>query len=107
MNEPGLFDPPKRESVPLNSTVTPQDQPRLSRQAQEVLDLFLVGKTVTTSQLMHIGAQYNARLYEVRRYLIPRGWCIDLVGRDGGQNTYRMVRKDESAFYQQNKHKFL
>jgi len=95
-----LFD------IPLNSSVLVEDAERLSRQAAEILRLFIRQRSATTSQLMQIGAQYNARLYEVRRYLVPKGWCIDRVGKQGGQNTYKLVPKDESEFYQKNRQKF-
>ncbi len=97
-----LFDQPIR----INSSVRPEDESRLSRLAQEILVLFLRERTVTTSQLMQIAAQYNARLYEVRRHLIPLGWRIDRVGGRGGQNTCKLVPLDESEFYAKNKHKF-
>jgi len=56
--------------------------------------------------MMQIGAQYNARLYEVRRYLVPKGWCIDRIAKDGGQNTYKIVPVGDSEFYEKNRHKF-
>ena len=102
-----LFDQAKREPVRLNSTVEPRDEPRLSRQAEQILDLFMVGKTVTTAQMMAIAGQYNARLYEVRRHLIPLGWCIDRVARiEGGINAHQIVSLSESDFYARNRHKF-
>ena len=63
-------------------------------------------RVVWTSEL---AAQYNARLYEVRRYLVTRGWCIDRVGHDTGrgENAYRLVPLSESTFYAQYKERLL
>ena len=64
----------------LNSSVQCADEPRLSRQAQAMLQLFLrardCGEEVSNIQLREIGQQHNSRLFEVRRYLVRRGFCI-------------------------------
>jgi len=97
--------------IPLNSSVAVEDEARLSNQAQQILQYFRearrLGMKVTTRCLTRIAAQYNARLYEVRRYLIPQGFCIDLVrGGPDGNNEYQMVPLDQSKFYTKHRHKF-
>lgn len=88
----------------LNPSVQPQDEGRLNRQAEAILRLFLHARRdnrlVTNTELMAIGRQYQARLYEVRRFLVPQGFCIDLIKRDGdGLCYYSMIPIDESTFY--------
>jgi len=88
----------------LNPSVPEIDELRLARQSQRMYRLFVSryrsGLSVSTMDLTIIGAQYNARLYELRRALIPRGWCIDLVRRsENGIAYYKIVRLDESEFY--------
>jgi hypothetical protein len=95
----------------LNPSVEVEDERRLSRQAREMYLLFVaryrIGLVVSTSDLREIAAQYNARLYEVRRALVARGLCIDLVRKGmGGQNYYAIVALAESTFYKKHKDKF-
>lgn len=99
------------DAVKLNSSVRPEDEGRLSRQAKQVLDLFMsawkAGTTVTTTELMTVAGQYNARLYEVRRHLVSRGLCIDKVHReDSGVHHYKIVQLGDSEFYKANWFKF-
>jgi len=65
-----LFD------IPLNSTVPIEDAVRLKQQTREILELFLSaherGGRISTIDLTHAAGQYNARLYEVRRFLVHR-----------------------------------
>ena len=83
---------------------------RLSRQGWRMYRLFAanhkIGLCVSTIDLGGIGNQYQARLSEVRRALIPLGWCIDLVRKGvGGVNYYKLVRLQESTFYEDRKYK--
>jgi hypothetical protein len=99
------------DAVRLNPSVRPEDAGRLGRQATDMLVLFALarrrGETVATTDLMRIAGQYNARLYEIRRHLVPRGFCIDKVRRDGnGVHHYAMVPVSESVFYKANWFKF-
>jgi len=92
------------EDMDLNSSVERRDGERLSRQAGEMLRLFLSarrrGEEVSNLQLRAIGSQQNARLYEVRRHLIKRGFCIDLVYKGkGGLNWYGICPLGRSEFY--------
>ena len=94
----------------LNPSVVPEDEDRLCAQAQAVLNLFAqarrLGTDVSTAQLAEIGCQYNARLYECRRYLVRKGFCIDLVRRgDHGVNFYRMVPIEKSEFHRKHREK--
>ena len=94
----------------LNPSVPDEDVLRLSRQANKMYGLFRirhrVGLCVSTIDLERIGNQYQARLYEVRRALIPLGWCIDLARKGtGGVNYYKLVRLEESVFYDARKYR--
>jgi hypothetical protein len=93
----------------LNPSVRAEDENRLSRQARDILGLFraraAVGLVVSTIDLAGIACQYNARLYEVRRYLVKHeGQCIDLVRKgEGGVNYYKIVPCELSTFYKAHK----
>lgn len=96
----------------LNPSVETADEKRLSRQCREILSLFRYKNfrlylPVTTTDLMEIAGQYQARLGEVRRWLIKyENCCIDLIEKGkGGVNYYRIVPLDESEFYKQRKAK--
>jgi hypothetical protein len=114
MTDPTLFDIlPKRthkayaqaHGIQLNPTVQPEDEERLSAQAERLLALFQQrrreGLTVHTGEMRDIACQYNARLYEIRRRLVKEGLCVDLVKRIPGTgiNHYRIVPLAESKFY--------
>ena len=96
--------------IDLNASVRKDDESRLSRQAHQVLEVFRAnhrrGQPVSTLDLMKISAQYNSRVYEVRHFLIPLGWCIDCVKRTkSGVNYYRVVALAKSKFYRLHKAK--
>ena len=92
----------------LNPSVAREDEPRLSGQAQRMLQLFLRardrGEEISTLQLAEVGLQPQARLYECRRFLVRRGLCIDLVarGRDG-VNWYAIRPLAKSEFYRRHR----
>ena len=102
---PTLFDPL------LNPSVEEIDEERLAKHVIQLFRLFRArhkaGCQVSTIDLMADGkAQYNARLYELRRGLIPQGWCIDKVKRgENGNNYYSLVPNSESEFYKKLKEK--
>ncbi len=88
----------------LNPSVQPGDERRLTRLSREMLKLFREayrkGQHVSTSQLVEVSAQYQSRIWELRRWLVPMGWCIDLTKRGkSGENWYAVVRLDKSTFY--------
>ena len=92
----------------LNPSVPPEDELRLSRQAHAIYNLFMdyhkLGLPVPNTELTKIAFQYQARLYEIRRALIPLGWCIDLVQKsEDGVNCYDLVRLEQSQFYSEHK----
>jgi len=94
--------------VLLNSSVPAEAELRLSQQVERMYGLFVhhhrFGVPVSNAELMQIGCQYNARLYELRRALIPCGWCIDLVRKtESGVNYYGLVRLEQSQFYAEHK----
>jgi len=97
------------EDLLLNPSVLPEDEHRLSRQAEAILRLFIEARQrdelVANTAVMRLAGQYQARIYECRRFLVSHGFCIDLVKHDkGGLNWYGMVPLGESTFY--SKHKY-
>ena len=92
------------EDLLLNPSVHSEDEGRLSRQAKGILGLFIrarqEGQLVANTDMMEIACQYSARLWEIRRYLVPHGFCVDLVRRGStGLNWYSMIPLAESTFY--------
>lgn len=94
------------DEAPLNPSVEEEDELRLLKHCQSLWNLFWsrlqIGIiVVSTIDLEEYGkAQYQARLYEVRRAMIPRGYCVDLVRRGrGGVNYYAIVPIENSTFY--------
>jgi hypothetical protein len=106
---------PYRQSIftelMLNASVEKADESRLSKQGRTVLALFREayrkGQTVNTAQLVAISAQYQGRLFEVRRWLVPQCFCIDLVKRGkGGLNFYAVVPLAKSTFFAKHRAQF-
>lgn len=94
----------------LNPSVERGDEKRLTNLSRQMLrlfrDAFRKNQTVSTSQLVQISAQYNSRVWEIRRWLVPQGFCVDLVKRGkGGDNFYAVVRIEKSEFYRTHKAK--
>ncbi len=94
--------------IMLNTSVDRSDEKRLSHQTRQVLELFRAAfarkTTVTTAQLAEISLQYNGRLFELRRYLVPKGWCIDLIRRgENGLGHYAVVPLKDSVFFAKHK----
>lgn len=94
----------------LNPSVPVADELRLSRQVAEMYRVFVeaqkAGLPVPNIELAKIGLMYQSRLYDLRRALIPQGWCIDLVQKTkSGMNYYSLVRLDQSRFYAEHKDK--
>lgn len=96
----------------LNPSVEEQDEKRLLTHFWSLWNLFWsrcrIGIfVVSTLDLMDCGkAQYGARLSEVRRAMIPMGYCIDLVKHgQGGVNYYAIVPIENSSFYARLKEK--
>lgn len=97
------------EDMMVGSTVARDDEERLSRQNNLMLRYFVWcrrrNRPISTTELLRFGCQYQSRLFDVRRHLIPRGFCIDRSsGRKGtGIHFYRMVPLDESEWYAKRK----
>lgn len=90
----------------LNPSVEEADEKRLLTHFWSVWNLFWsrcrIGIfVVSTIDLIDYGkGQYQARLSEVRRAMIPTGYCIDLVRRGKGRvNYYAIVPIETSTFY--------
>jgi hypothetical protein len=96
--------------VLVNPSVPSGDEIRLSRQAHRLYRLFVAshgtGLFVSNVQMAQVGLLYQSRLYELRRALIPYGWCIDLVQKTkSGVNYYSLIRLAESRFYAEHQYK--
>lgn len=94
----------------LNPSVERGDEKRLTNLSRQMLrifrEAFRKGLSVSTSDMVTISAQYNSRVWEIRRWLVPQGFCIDLVRRgQNGENHYAVVRIEKSTFYRQHKEK--
>ena len=92
--------------APLNPSVEVEDEERLFKHDTRLWNLFWsrlrIGIiVVSTIDLIDYGkGQYQARLSEVRRTMIPMGYCIDLVKRGRrGVNYYAIVPNERSSFY--------
>ena len=85
-----LFDRPASAGlVPTNSTVAPDDVPRLSDQHTAILAA-LQGGPKTGPELARIAIRYSARLQEIKA-LHP--WLKRAIG--GGQWEYRLVDRGD------------
>jgi hypothetical protein len=116
------------KDLQVNSSVKAGDEDRLAGQAAAIGRLFEArqrdGLLVSTLDLMGIfddgsgwnKAQYQARLYEFRRFLIPRGSCIDRLrkaelpaelaaNRRKGVNYYKLRPLADSTFFAERKHR--
>ena len=87
-----LFDKPiAPPDAALNVTVVDGDRLRLGRQSRAIYEALRAGP-VDVHWLKGIAAQYNARLHELRAWLRPTGWTVDLIEqRDDGNNLYKLV----------------
>lgn len=90
----------------LNPSVEEADELRLLKHCRSLWNLFWSRcrtgiLVVSTIDLMDYGkGQYQARLSELRRAMIPLGYCVDLVKRGrGGVNYYAIVPIENSTFY--------
>jgi len=96
----------------LNPSVLEAEEQRLSKQGYQILELFIEadrrGQVVRTAELAAIAKLYTARMVEVRRALVPKGFCIDLIERDTatGNNSYALVPLAESTYYAKHKERF-
>lgn len=87
------------------SVVLSSDEKRLSRQAEKIWRLFCPNEdshyvAVWTSELVAVAFQYNARLSEIRAWLIPYGLTIDVTGsNDRGNNKYQVVELEGSNYH--------
>ena len=108
----------------VNPSVSEADERRLSGYVRRLYGLFkyrqIMALPVSTLDLIDLAkAQYNARLYELRRALIPLGLCVDRIqeGDEGwrpewedkknGQTVYyyRMVWLADSRFFREKREK--
>lgn len=91
-----------REDIDLNPSVKPEDEVRVEIQAKRMRRLFFArakeNQLVSTADLRGIGAQYNARLYELRHWLIKHGLCIDDI-KNGQLSKYQKERKKKKGIH--------
>lgn len=88
----------------LNPSVREKDEPRLSRQANELYYLLRLGP-VKTSEASIIACQYNARINEIRHAIVKQDLMIDEFEGVGGENTYKLVNLADSTFWKKVKKK--
>lgn len=96
----------------VNPSVPPSrsEENRLSAQSAKILALFrsrFPNGTVTTLEMAAISRQYNVRLWEIRRYLVRRGFCIDCIRRGPhGNHFYRVLPQARSKFFRKHRAQF-
>ena len=95
----------ERKAV-LNPSVEAIDEMRLKGNLRSLFSLFRyykkIGRRLSTLDLMtEAKAQYNARLNELRHFLIPYGLCIDRIGGQGGVHYYEIVALSKSTFFKE------
>jgi len=73
----------------LNPSVKAEDEVRLSKQAHKIYRMLLKGR-VTTGELSQIACQYNARIWEIRKYLEPLGQTVKMTKGENGNNVYEL-----------------
>lgn len=79
-------------AIPVNSTVSCEEAPRLSRQAVKILVRLSEGPA-TNVELAKIGIRYSARICELRKV----GYEFEIIDRnfENGVNIYRLLGKFE------------
>ncbi len=88
----------------FNPSVPEAEERRLWAKLYAVYALFKfhckIGLPVTTKLLIEAGrGQYNTRLSEFRRALIPKGYCVDRIGGEGDVHRYKVVRLEVSTYF--------
>ena len=88
------------KEIQVNPSVPPEDELRLSRQAMKIYELLRgrhkYGRWVNVDELSNIARQYNARLNEIRRALIPLGLIVGPPDKRDGLNWYRIILLDDA-----------
>lgn len=91
-------------NVPVNSSVSGEDQKRLSGQSRDILEALRKGPRLNTElitlptadgrpRLIH---NMTARISEIRNYLRPQGWDVQSYRLPEGIWVYRLGRRDYS-----------
>ena len=76
----------------LNPSVTPEDEDRLHAQARTILERLKKGP-ISNVAMSHISMQYNARVFELRRMLEPKGFTVSIIQKQAdGVNIYGLVQ---------------
>lgn len=75
----------------LNPSVTPEDEDRLHAQAHTILERLKRGP-ISNVNMADISMQYNARVFELRRMLEPKGFTVSIIQKQAdGVNIYGIV----------------
>jgi hypothetical protein len=86
------------------------EEDRLSNQAARILALFrsrYPSGTVTTLEMAAISRQYGSRLWEIRRHLVRKGYCVDCVRRGSrGCHHYAVRDFSHSRFFKKHRAQF-
>lgn len=95
------------EQLLLNPSVQQADEKRLSGQTKRIWELFELregGTThyrkVWTSEMVHIARQYQARLYEIRQWLMRFGLTVERTGKRGPGDYRYEVRNLKGSRYE-------
>ncbi len=75
----------------LNPSVTTEDEDRLHAQTRTILERLKRGP-ISNVNMSDISMQYNARVYELRAMLEPKGFTIAIIQKQpAGVNIYAIV----------------
>ena len=74
----------------LNPSVKAEDEVRLGKQAAMIFRI-LTERKLSTGELSVLAPQYNARIWEIRRYLEQFGQTVKMTPGDNGNNLYEIV----------------
>lgn len=84
----------------VNPSVAPDDEDRISDQAQRVYARLKHGPA-TNIELHNIALQYNARIYEIRRFFTEHapGWEVHIISkRTDGVNVFAIITPDGKVY---------
>ncbi|MFH1370382.1 MAG: hypothetical protein ABII09_03735 [Planctomycetota bacterium] len=78
----------------LNPSVPVPDERRLKKQAVAVFNRLnnRAMPRVSNVELAEMAMQYNARIWEIRRWLEPQGWTVVRERNENGLNYYHLER---------------
>lgn len=89
--------------IDLNPSVSVEDEDRLHAQALTILARLKKGP-VSNIQMQKISMQYNARIWEIRNLLEPKGFTVAIIQKQAdGVNIYSIVEGVNRKVYRKPK----